>query len=47
MSIEAAANLPLHWHDGLPIGVQIMAPLGYDMRLLRLAAQVEHARPSA
>lgn len=42
-----AANLPLHWHDGLPIGVQIIAPLGHDMRLLQVAAQVEQVRPWA
>lgn len=40
-----AANVPLVWSDGLPIGVQIAGPLGADDRLLALAAQLEEARP--
>ncbi len=40
-----AATLPLAWSDGLPIGVQIAAPLGAEARLLALAAQFEAARP--
>jgi amidase len=41
-----AMSLPLHWtEDWLPIGVQaIGAPAG-DAQLLRLAAQLERARP--
>jgi amidase len=42
-----AASVPFGWADGLPIGIQIAAPLGEDMRLLRLAAQIEAARPWA
>jgi amidase len=40
-----AASVPLCWADGLPIGIQIAAPLGHEMRLLRLAAELEHAKP--
>lgn len=40
-----AANVPLVWHEGLPVGVQIAGPLGADARLLNLAAQLESARP--
>jgi amidase len=41
-----AASLPLHWTaDGLPIGVQAIGPPAGDALLLRLAAQVEDARP--
>jgi amidase len=42
-----AASVPLAWVDGLPVGIQIAAPLGHDMRILRLAAQLEEARPWA
>ena len=41
-----AMSLPLHWSDdGLPIGVQAIGPPAGDALLLRLAAQVEEARP--
>jgi Asp-tRNA(Asn)/Glu-tRNA(Gln) amidotransferase A subunit family amidase len=41
-----AATVPLHWTaDGLPMGVQLVAPLGGEGTLLRLAAQLETARP--
>jgi amidase len=43
-----AVSLPLHWTaDGLPIGVQAIGPPAGDALLLRLAAQVEQARPWA
>lgn len=41
-----ALSLPLHRNGaGLPVGVQLMAPLGREGRLIRLAAQIEQAYP--
>jgi amidase len=41
-----AMSLPLHWtEDDLPVGVQAIGPPAGDALLLRLAAQVEEARP--
>ena len=41
-----AATLPLgHSGDGLPIGVQIGAPVGCEGRILRLASVLERAHP--
>jgi amidase len=46
MTGEPAISLPLHWNaDSLPIGVQLMAAYGREDVLLRVAAQLEHARP--
>jgi len=42
---QPAISLPLHEAGGLPIGVQLAAPFGEDGRLLRVAAQLEAARP--
>jgi amidase len=43
-----AISLPLAWsEDGLPIGVQLVAPLGREDVLLRVASQLEEARPWA
>ena len=45
---QPAISLPLHWNDdGLPIGVQLVAALGREDVLIRVAAQLERARPWA
>lgn len=43
-----AISLPLGWSkSGLPVGSHFIAPLGEELRLLKLAAQLEQARPWA
>jgi amidase len=43
---EPAMSLPMHrTADGLPVGVQLVAPMGREDRLFRLAGQLEQARP--
>ena len=45
---QPAVSLPLHWTDtGLPIGVQLVGPPLGDALLLRVASQIEEARPWA
>jgi amidase len=43
-----AISVPLHWtEDGLPLGTQLAAAAGGEDVLLRVAAQLEQARPWA
>ncbi len=43
---QPAISLPLHWNaDGLPIGIQLAAAYGREDILIRVAAQLEDARP--
>ena len=46
MTGEPAISLPLYWNAAnLPIGVQLVAPWGREDLLIRLAGQLEQARP--
>jgi len=43
---QPAISLPLHWNEaGLPIGVQLAAAYAREDLLVRIAAQLERARP--
>jgi amidase len=43
---QPAISLPLHWNDdGLPIGIQLVAELGREDLLIRVASQLEEAKP--
>ncbi|MBW2448192.1 MAG: amidase [Deltaproteobacteria bacterium] len=45
---QPGISLPLHWNEGgLPIGVQLVAGFGREDLLIRVAAQLEAARPWA
>ncbi len=43
---QPAMSVPLHWDDqGLTVGSHFIAPYGAEALLLKLAAQIEQARP--
>jgi amidase len=43
---QPAASVPMGWtDDGLPLGVQLVAAVGDEARILQVAAQLERARP--
>jgi len=43
---QPAMSVPMHWTpDGLPCGVQFMAPFGDEATLFRIAAQLEQEKP--
>jgi amidase len=43
---QPGISLPLHWNeDKLPIGVQLLGRYGDEATLIRLAGQLEQARP--
>ncbi|MCB0874593.1 MAG: amidase [Solirubrobacterales bacterium] len=45
---QPGINVPLHWtEEGVPVGVQIVAPFGREDLLIRVAAQLEKAAPWA
>jgi amidase len=48
LSGQPAVSLPLHWTaDGLPVGVQVIAPYAREDLILQVATQLEHAAPWA
>jgi len=48
MTGQPAVSLPMHWTpSGLPVGVQLVAAVGREDLLVRVAAQLEQAAPWA
>jgi amidase len=46
MTGQPSMSVPLHWTPGeLPVGIMVSAPFGDEATLLRLAGQLEQARP--
>jgi amidase len=46
VSGQPGIALPLHWTaDGMPVGIQLIAPAGREDMLIRVAAQLEEAAP--
>ena len=44
---QPAVSIPLHWADGLPVGIQLVGRPGREDVLIRLSAQLEEAKPWA
>ena len=44
---QPAISLPLGEADGIPVGVQLVAPFGREDLLIQVAAQIERAEPWA
>jgi amidase len=43
---QPAISLPMHWTpEGLPVGVQLVAAMGREDSLIRIASQIEQAQP--